>query len=90
MENSQNAQSLTALRLSFEEKSAAHFREYELLKLSHEKEKELLVQAVSAKSGGCPNCPLLLQKITELQNIIAGISGQIGTRFVAIGCEPSS
>ena len=76
-ENTKIDQSLTALQRSLEEKSAEHYRECELLKLSHQKEKEKLVQVVSASSGSCPNCPVLLQKITELQNVIAGLMSQV-------------
>ena len=76
-EGSLSAQSLFALRQSLEEKSAAYYKEVETLKLSFEREKDLLVQAVSATSRGCPHCPVLVQRIAELQNSITDLSGKM-------------
>ena len=67
----QTSSSLSALRGDLERQLAEYFQKIELLMLSHEREKEALLQAVASSSGGCQNCPILLQKIAELNADIA-------------------
>ena len=85
-ENSSCAQSLSSLRQTLETQSAEYYKEVHLLRLSQEKEREALAQTISLSSGGCRNCPVLLQKIAELQNEIA----ELGGRLNALSIESES
>ena len=85
-ENDSSAQSLSLLRQSIETQSAEYYKEVQLLRLSQEKKREALAQNISLSSGGCRNCPVLLQKIIELQNEVA----EFGAKLNALSIESGS
>ena len=82
-EGSSRMQDLVTLRQTLEAQSAEYFRQVETLRMSLERDKELLVQAVSSTSASCPNCPMLIKRIAELQSYITHLSGKAN----ALGVE---